>query len=186
MGRAAPQLFDENEACNLPNFKAPLNTVPDAGGVVINGAVAHPMTLTFAQLKALPQVTQSDTYESHGAPKTRQEQGPTLYSILAAADPRFQSGPKDNLRFYIALTSSSDGEPVLVSWAEIDPAYNGTKAILSLAEDGESILDTDPGPRLTMPGDAGGERYNYGVQVITVFRARPQSGDALRLAAGVI
>jgi hypothetical protein len=173
VGRAAPQLFSENEECNPPGFRPPLNTVPDAGAVIINGAVAHPTTLTFAQLQALPQLTQNDTYLSHGAPRTRQEKGPSLYSILAAADPQFQSGPNDKLRFYIEVTSSEDGEPVLVSWAEIDPSLDNDGSILSLVEDGEPILDTDPGARLTVPGDRSGERYNYGVQVVTVFRTPP-------------
>jgi hypothetical protein len=116
-------------------------------------------------------VTQTDTYTAGGVPKSRPETGPTLYSVLAAVDPNFKSASKSNLRDYIELTSSEDGSSVLVSWAEIDPAANDKQILLSLNEEGHTILQQDTGPRLTVPGDTSGARYDYGVQVVTVFRS---------------
>jgi hypothetical protein len=169
VGRAAPQLASAEPGCNPKGFK-PTVTAPTLGSVVINGAVAKPATLTLDQLRARPQVQQGVSYTSRGNLRGRTEQGPSLYAILKAADPTFGSSTKDRLRYYIEVTSSKDGSAVVVSWAEIDPSLDATQALLSLVEDGESVLTQDPGPRLTMPGDAAGARYDYGVQVVTVFR----------------
>jgi hypothetical protein len=175
VGRAAPQLAETTAACNPPGFTAPVSapSSPPAGSVLINGDVPNPTTVTFAQLQALPQVTQTDSYKSGGsAAKPHTETGPTLYSVLAAAEPGLESSdPANNLDLYVEVTSSEDGFAVLVSWAEIDPALNGNQVLLSLIDQGVSVLTTDTGPRLTVPGDVQGGRYDFGVQVVTVFRA---------------
>jgi hypothetical protein len=170
VGRAAPQLASSETGCNPKGFKAPV-TAPAAGSVVINGAVAKPATLTLDQLQAMKQVQQGVSYTSGGSPRSRSEQGPSLYAVLKAADPKFGSSAKERLRYYLEVTSSKDGSAVVVSWAEVDPSLDATQALLSLVEDGESVLTQDPGPRLTMPGDVAGARYDYGVQVVTLFRA---------------
>jgi hypothetical protein len=170
VGRAAPQLASAEAGCNPKGF-TPTVTAPAAGSVVINGAVGKPGTLTIDLLQAMPQVQQGVSYTSGGNPRNRSEQGPSLYAVLKAADPKFGSSAKERLHYYIEVTSSKDGSAVVVSWAEIDPSMDATQALLSLDEDGESVLTQDPGPRLTMPGDAAGARFDYGVQVVTVFRA---------------
>jgi Pentapeptide repeats (8 copies) len=186
VGRADLQLPSTNAACNPRSFTPPV-TAPPKGSVLINGAVAGPTTLTFAQLQALPQVTQTDTFLSGTNPTTRTETGPTLISVLdAAGGPTFGSAPDDKLRFYVEATSSEDGAPAMVSWAEVDPALDANQVLLSLVENGNSVLNTDTGPRLTSPGDVRGARYDFGVQVITVFRAPdvtpPPAGSGLNLA----
>lgn len=169
IGRAAAQLPSQ-DGCTPPSFKATV-MVPVKGSVIINGDVPHPLTLTFAQLKALPQVNQTDTYTDHGVPKARPETGPTLWSVLVKADPALASSSPSNLRDYFELTSSEDGSAALVSYAEIAPQDNDTKMLLSVFESGHTMLQEDTGPRLTAPSDVSGERYVYGVQVVTVFQA---------------
>ena len=144
-------------------------TAPTPGSITVNGAVAHPVTLTFAQLQALPQVTQTDTFLAGPNPTTVTEVGPTLFDVLAAAEPEFQfCNPNDNARFYVEVTSSEDGYASTLSWAEIDPFLNGKQALLSLTENGTSQASV--GPRLTLPGDVKGGRYVSGGAVVTVFR----------------
>jgi hypothetical protein len=172
IGRAAPQLLSDNDACDTPNVPPPLTSVPNGGGVIVNGLVPHKTTFTFAQLQAMPQVTQNDTYTSHGAPTTHEEKGPTLYSVLVKADPALATASlADKLRYYVESTSSEDGQPVVVAWAEIDPAMDNDGALLAVEQDGAPALVQDTGPRLTVPGDVSGERYDYGVQVVTLFQA---------------
>ena len=175
VGRAAPQFTSTTAACNPPSFTAPV-AIPTKGSVVVNGSVANPSTLTFSQLQALPQITQTDQFQSGASQATRMETGPLLYGILDTAAPQFGAGPNDDLRFYVEATSSEDGAPALVSWAEIDPSLNGNQVLLSLLEGTppaaqQPVLIQDTGPRLTVPGDVRGGRYDFGVQAVTVFRA---------------
>ena len=171
VGRAPTELAEVNPACNPPSL-VPALALPPPGSVVINGEVANPTTLSYAQLGALAQVTQTTSFLQGSTPKSDTETGPTLYSVLAAANPNFLAcDPNDKTRFYVEVTSSEDGNANLVSWAEIDPSLNGNQVLLSLNEDGHSTLTPDTDPRLTVPGDLKGGRYNFGSAVITVFRA---------------
>jgi len=171
VGRAPTELAEVTPACNPPSL-VPSVAVPPPGSVVINGDVANPITLTYSQLQALPQVTQTVSFLQGTTPKSDVEIGPTLYSVLQAANPNFLScDPNDKNRFYVEVTSSEDGNANLVAWTEIDPAQDGNQILLSLNEDGHSTLTTDTDPRLTVPGDVRGGRYNFGSAVITVLRA---------------
>jgi hypothetical protein len=174
VGRAAPQLagsVSDTAACTPAPFTAPVSTTPPDGTVVINGDVAHPETLTYAQLAALPQVTQTDSFLGPHGTSTNTETGPTLFDVVSTAGPRFGFCAGNDLRFYVEVSSSEDGYASLVSWAEIDPRYNGNPVLLSLTENGHSTLTTDTDPRLTVPGDVHGGRYVSGAAVITVLRA---------------
>ncbi len=167
VGRAPVELAETSyPACGTTS----LVTAPPPGSVTINGDVKDPMTLSFAQLQALPQATQTDTFLSGSTPTTVTETGPTLYSVLDAAQPKFLAcDPNDKLRFYVEVTSSEDGYASILSWAEIDPNVDDTQALLSLAENGASLASV--GPRTTAPGDVKGGRYVSGTAVLTVFRA---------------
>jgi hypothetical protein len=172
VGRADTELAETTAACNPPGFTQTI-TPPALGSVLINGAVGNPTTVSLAQLAALPQVTQTDQFNQGKTPKTVVEIGPTLFSVLQLADPMFASAG-DKARYYVEATSSEDGSATLASWAEFDPALNGNQMLLSLNENGSpTVPDSfgDTGPRLTAPGDVAGGRYDFGVQVLTVFRA---------------
>ncbi|HEY4347856.1 MAG TPA: hypothetical protein VGM80_09725, partial [Gaiellaceae bacterium] len=172
IGRAAVELPNATPACGasglIPN--------PAKGTVVVNGDVASPLALTMDQLAALPQVTQTDTFLQGTTPNTNTVSGPTLYSIIQAARPRFLACDKtDNQRFYVEVTSSEDGVSALVSWTEIDPSLDNIPDLMALVNNGIPVLNTDTGPRLTTPGDIRGGRYIFGGAVITVFRAPTQT-----------
>ena len=181
VGRAAPQLASTTSACNPANFTPPV-TAPPTGTVTFNGDIEHPVSLNYDQLGAMPQVTQTDTFLQGTKTKVDTESGPTLFSLLAATEPRFQfCRANDDLNWYAEVTSSEDGFAVVVSWAEIDPLLDGTQSLLSLLENNQPtdqptpVGTGDPDPRLTMPGDVKGGRYNFGAAVITLFRA-PSAG----------
>lgn len=174
IGRAAPQLAETSAGCNPPSFVPPVTppASPPAGSVLVNGALATPSTVTFAQLQGMPQISQTDTFKQGSTTKVETEVGPTLYSVLNPLGPLFNPLiPNDDLNFYVEATSSEDGSNVLVSWAEIAANRNANPDLLSLIDGGQSALTEDTGPRLTSPGDVAGGRYDFGVQVVTVFRA---------------
>jgi Oxidoreductase molybdopterin binding domain len=128
-----------------------------AGGAVrIDGDVAHRLTISFARLAALPQVTVHVSYQSPAGTTTHTERGPLLASVIALAGPRFSSATQnDSLRFYVEATAS-DGYGALVAYDEVRPLIGRSRVILSLDQDGRSLETV--GPRLIVPGDAGGER----------------------------
>ncbi len=170
VGRAPVELADLTPACGSTS----LVTAPPPGSVTINGDVANPETLTFSQLQSLAQSGQTDSFLSGSSPTVDSEAGPTLYSVVESAQPKFLAcDPTDDLRFYVEVTSSEDGYASTFSWAEIDPALQFDTALnnslLSLSENGASQAAF--GPRTTSPGDVKGGRYVSGTAVITVFRA---------------
>ncbi|HWE81626.1 MAG TPA: hypothetical protein VG265_08235 [Gaiellaceae bacterium] len=168
IGRAPSELPNANPACGATS----LNANPPAGSVVVNGDVSSPMTLTMAQLAALPQVTQTDTFLQGTAPSVNTETGPTLYSILQLAKPKFLACDKtDSQRFYVEITSSEDGVPAVLAWSEIDPSQDNTQDLMALTNNNIPVLSSDTDPRLTTPGDVKGGRYIFGAAMITVFRA---------------
>jgi len=166
-GRAPAQLADVTPACAATGAVSP---APTPGSIMINGDVAKPMTLTWSQLQAMSQTSQNVSFLSGSSSTTDSESGPTLYSVIQPAQPKFLScDSADNLRFYVEVTSSEDGYASLLSWTEIDPSLDNDSSLLSLIENGTSQQSV--GPRLTVPGDVKGGRYVSGSAIVTVFRA---------------
>jgi len=190
VGRAAPQLAAANPACNPAGFTPPV-TAPAAPAVLVNGEVAHPSTFSLAQLQGMPQVTQDVTFQAGANTRNNREQGPTLFNVGSAVQPNFRTGDSnDYLRWYVQGTSSQDGVPAVISWAEIQPLLVNTQSLLSLVE---TPLPSPPGvatpqasgPRLTAPGDVRGGRYITGIGVVSIFRAPdivPASGTGVNVA----
>jgi hypothetical protein len=148
-------------------------TAPTPGSVVINGDVANPTTLTWAQLQAMTQTQANVSFLQGTTPQTHTESGPLLDSIVAAAKPKFLAcDPTDDLRFYVEITSGEDGYTATMSYAEFAQSLDANGSLLSLIEDGKSQQAV--GPRSTAPGDVKGGRYVSGVAVITIFRAPTQ------------
>jgi hypothetical protein len=185
VGRAPQQLPQSasNTGCTPTGYQ-PLATPPAAAGsVLINGAVSNPAAIvTWTQLQGMTQVSQTVNFKQGNTPNSRGEMGPTLYNVLSSAEPELTSVPSRDARLFVEATSSEDGASTLVSWDEFDPARNNKLDLLSLGE--SSIAPnvspfhlfippngTDTGPRLTTPGDVRGGRYDFGVQIVTVFQA---------------
>jgi hypothetical protein len=140
------------------------------GSLQVNGSVSSPTTLSYSQLQAMPQTSQTVSFLNGANPVSNTETGPTLASVIATAKPKYLAcDPNDNLRFYAAVTSSIDGYTALVSFPEFDPSVNNVQQLMSLVENGSSLATV--GPRNTVPGDVRGGRYVSGGAVITVFRA---------------
>ena len=131
-----------------------------------NGLIPFsPLTLTMAQLAALPQstVTLSDGTV---------EKGPLMSSLLTQAGLTFLGNTvcrNDELRFW-AEASSLDGSAAEITPGELDTGFGNRPAILSLNENGTPLA----APRLAIPAENNTARDIPAVFDITVGRAAPQ------------
>jgi hypothetical protein len=164
VGRAPAQIADPPSCATSGAV-----STPPVGSLLINGDVSNPTIYTFAELQAMPQVGQTVSFLSGTTPTTLTEAGPSIWSLVMAAKPKFLACDKnDELRFVVEVTSSQDGYAALMSFAELDPSLNNTMSLASLVENGTS--QASQGPRSTVPGDVKGGRYVSGAAVVTVLR----------------
>ena len=137
-----------------------------------NGLLAfNPLTLTMAQLAALPEATVT-------LPGGTTESGPTLSSLLAQAGFKLISTCKNDQLHYWIEASSLDGSGAVISDGELDPLFGNNAAIVSVSENGVPLT----APRLAVPNDGTVARDVRNVFDITVGRAPqqlPQSGSNL-------
>ena len=128
----------------------PTPTTPPAAGDLTIEAGPRTVTLTAAQLAALPSETLDVTFEAGTAVQTHTETGPTLQTVLEAAHVR------TDLNTWVAAVGS-DGYVATVTPAEA--WVGGRPVLISLTEDG--VPQTQP--RLVTDGDVKGGRYDSGV-----------------------
>jgi hypothetical protein len=128
-----------------------------------------PLTLTMAQLAALPASTVT-------LPDGTTESGPTLSSLLKQAGFQLIPGCKNDQLHYWIEASSLDGSGAVIGDGELDPLFGNNPAILSVAENGVPLR----APRLAVPNDKTDARDVGDVFDVTVGRADqqlPQSGS---------
>jgi DMSO/TMAO reductase YedYZ molybdopterin-dependent catalytic subunit len=137
--------------------------------VQIDGAVTTPLTLTVADLRALPQHKARVHYLSGTGSESHVFKGPLLADVLAKASPTFDPAVKNAGLRHVVSATGSDGYAAVVAWGEVDPAFAKRPVILATEQDGLG-LDAD-GPRLVVPGDVRGGRYVGGVVHIELVDA---------------
>ncbi len=125
----------------------------------ITGSVAHPRTLTLEELRALPSVNVEIT---QGTYKGIFE-GPLLWSLLEAAAPIDEVGPKTRWLHGI-IAKGGDGYGVLVAVGEVSPELEGKQVIVAYAQNGKPL----PALMLIVPGDKAGRRFVLDLAVIEV------------------
>jgi hypothetical protein len=149
-------------AAALPGASA---APPEAAKTVatfhVRGTVTTPLVLRLHDLRALPQHTETVTFQAGPVSETHVFRGPYLRDVIGLAGPVFDPAIKnDSLRHVVAVTGS-DGYRVVVAWGEIDPGFEGKPVLVAIKQDG--ALLTAPGPRLVVPGDLRGGRYVFGI-----------------------
>ena len=124
--------------------------------LAIEGHVAHPSVLTVAQLKALPPVTLSLTFQSDHGPVTGTWTGALLLDIVKKAAP-VDSGPDKSAPLqHTILARGRDGYGVALAIGEIDPRFAGKQVIVAYQQGGKPM--DNQSFRLVVPGDAHGGR----------------------------
>ena len=122
------------------------------GRILVDGQVADRRTFTFDQLRALPQHSLTMTIpDPEEGPQQHTVTGPRLVDVALAARPRFDTNVRNSeLRFFVAV-NRADGLRVVASWAELDPRWAPTPALLALTLDGVPL--DDQGARLVTGSD---------------------------------
>jgi DMSO/TMAO reductase YedYZ molybdopterin-dependent catalytic subunit len=134
----------------------------------VAGDVARPLTLTPAELKAMPRTTVTIVDQGRDVKYT----GVLVGDVLARAGAslgREMSGPA--LSTYV-LASAKDGYQVVFSLAELDPAFTTNDIIIADTVDGQPLFDYQGPLRLVAPHDKRGARSVRMLQRLDVVRLR--------------
>jgi hypothetical protein len=127
-----------------------------SAGLAVDGHVAHPAQMTLDQVKALPPVTVSLTFQSDHGPQTGTWTGALLLDIVKQVAP-VDSGPDKSAPLqHTILARGRDGYGVALAIGEIDPRFAGKQVIVAYQRDGKRMENQTF--RLVVPGDAHGGR----------------------------
>jgi hypothetical protein len=139
----------------------------DAPALTIDGAVAHPLTLTAGDLAALPQSDVHVAYLTGHGSEDATYSGVSLWSLIekAGLGDAFKDR-KTHTSHYLTL-SAKDGYVVVLALGEIDPDLEGKPGIIALKRDGKPI-DAKDTFRLALPGDKHGARNMHQLSHITL------------------
>jgi len=138
------------------------------GSVAVAGDVARPLTLTVADLKAMPRTTVTIPEQGKDVKYT----GVLIGEILTRAGAplgRDLSGPA--VATYV-LASGKDGYQAVFSLAELDPAFTSNDIIIADTVDGQPLFGYQGPLRIVAPHDKRGARGVRMLQRLDVVRLR--------------
>lgn len=134
----------------------------------IGGQVDTPLTLSVADLRAMPAETAEVTFLSGQGEQAHAYTGVLLATLIDQAGMQLDPERKnDQLRKYLVITAK-DSYEVVLAWGELDPEFANTPVLVAYEEDGAPLTGEDGPVRLVVPGDAHGGRYVSGVVSIEV------------------
>ncbi len=123
----------------------------DTPAATLDGLVDHPLTLSAADLAALPATEVDSSFQTGHGQQTGHFKGVSLWSLVERAGLAVEPGNRRNsLRHYLLVTGR-DGYAVVLSIGEIDPDFEGKAVILAYDRDGKP--EGGDGLRLIVPGD---------------------------------
>jgi DMSO/TMAO reductase YedYZ molybdopterin-dependent catalytic subunit len=141
------------------------NTVP-AATLKIDGKVATPLTLSEADLKAMPRKTVKVVNEHEK--KTQVYQGVLLSDIFQKAGAPMGHDLRGAAMTTYVIAEASDGYRVIFSMAELDSDFTDSDAIVADTVDG-APLGANEGPfKLVVPHDKRPARWVRMLQSLTV------------------
>ena len=136
----------------------------------IGGAVATPLVVTAADLKALPRKT-IRVVNTHNNNKTELYEGAPLAELLAKAGLPQGEQIRGPLMAEYVLVDAADGYRVIFSLAELDFSFLDSDILVADTMDG-SPISGDEGPyKLVAPHDKRPGRWVRMVKSITVMKA---------------
>jgi DMSO/TMAO reductase YedYZ molybdopterin-dependent catalytic subunit len=132
----------------------------------VTGSVASPVTLTAADLKAMPRT--AVTLKADG--RDVKYEGVLVGAILARAGvPLGHELTGAAVASYV-VASASDGYRAVFSLAELDPEFTGSEIIVADTVDGKPLFDYQGPFRIVAPRDTRGARGVRMLQKLEVVR----------------
>ena len=145
---------------------------PSAAELKVSGAVSTPLTLTVADLKAMPRKTL--TVVNPHEKKTEKYEGVALEEILRKAGvPQGDALRGPAMATYV-LAEAADGYRVVFSLAELDAGIADSEVIVADTMDGTPLGDKLGPFRLVAPHEKRPARWVRMLRSITVVRATAQ------------
>jgi hypothetical protein len=136
-----------------------------APGLTIAGDVSKPLTLSLAELKAMPRTTV--TADDHGT--TIKYEGVLVSELLTRAGAPMGPGMGGNGLMSYVRAIASDGYEVLFSLGELDNGLTSNDIIVADTADGKPLFDNQ-GLRIVAPHDKRGARSMRMVQRLEIVR----------------
>ncbi len=146
---------------------APSVGAEDTPSLRIDGAVSQVLTLSAADLVALPQSDVRVTYLTGHGPEEAVYSGVSLWSLLEKAGVGALLKDKKARAAHMVMLTASDGYRVAIAIGEIDPDLEGKPAMVALKRDGKAIEAKDLF-RIALPGDKHGARNMHALTHIEV------------------
>jgi DMSO/TMAO reductase YedYZ molybdopterin-dependent catalytic subunit len=132
------------------------SVTPGGAGLTLDGLVDHPLHLSEADLAALPATELDASFQTHRGPEAAHYKGVLLWTLVGKAGISAKDGDRrDRLHHYLLVTGR-DGYAVAVAVGELDPDFEGKKAIVAYEADGKPLAADEV--RLVVPGDKHGGR----------------------------
>jgi hypothetical protein len=122
----------------MPGMSMPAKTMgAPSTTLTINTATGQPLTLSLADLKALPQ----QTITVHNAHQNADEtySGPLLSDVLAKAGLVLSEKTEHPMLHQYVIATGTDKYWVLYSLAEVQPGLHKAKVIVAIARSGEPL-----------------------------------------------
>jgi len=152
----------------------------------VDGAVDRPAQRSAVDLKLLPAVTQTVTFNAGTTPQTHTYTGANLYALLQSMGVQTDATRKNDVLNRYVLTTGSDGYKVVFALGELSPDFGNIPSIVAYAEttNGASadLTSTDGPFRVTAPGDVKGGRF---VSNLVRVDARTSGSTAAATGGGV-
>jgi DMSO/TMAO reductase YedYZ molybdopterin-dependent catalytic subunit len=147
-------------------------TAPSSAELKVSGAVSTPLTLTVADLKAMPRKTL--TVVNPHDKKTEKYEGVAVEEILRKAGvPQGEALRGPTMTTYV-LADAADGYRVVFSLAELDSGIVDSEVIVADTMDGAPLGDKLGPLRLVAPHEKRPARWVRMLRSITVVRATAQ------------
>jgi len=134
----------------------------------VSGEVAHPLTLSAAELAALPH-QQLKVEDEKGNPETYS--GVPISAILEKAGaPLGKELRGKNMTLYV-LAGATDNYHAVFALAELDPAFTDRVVVVADQRDGKPLPPKEGPIRLVAPGEKRHARWVRNLTSLTVKRA---------------
>jgi DMSO/TMAO reductase YedYZ molybdopterin-dependent catalytic subunit len=137
--------------------------------IVVSGDVPTPLTLTVADLGAMPR-ERAEITEQDGT-KTVYE-GVPLQEILKKAGISFGRAMRGKALAGYVVASARDGYTVVFSLGELDPDLGGERILVADKRDGKALFQYQGPLRLVVPADKEGARGVRMLEKLVVVKLR--------------